>query len=339
MKSALSAVLFLVLCGDAPRLTSSLLLSRTSFTKFPLPFSLYRGGAVTDLNPSPSLSSSLSPLSEPNQNPLIIISIISNFGSKYLNQRMQFQMKRNQTVRELKEALSAQYPGHPPASLQNLYFGLQKLENNSQKLSEISQQRQRQGQGQGRRELRVLPLRLDLISGTTNYQNVRSVGEAVEAFVALEVHRSALARQMAQLLAPSSAPEADKKVGSRSDESTSHSSRDDSLVSLQMFHDLNQTLFETHQSAIERALEIEREPSLREGTTVDNLGYQTIDGYLDSRTSLQRFLETEFVFTSRLVRSLALYSLVWIVSTPSLCHLSSSCFYSCSRTLTGTWTL
>lgn len=259
-----------------------------SIVQSPLRVSLFAGKFRGDTIQRPESSSSFNR----NSIPEISVWILSKFGSNYLDRKLKLQVSPNATIEMIKEMISTQFPGKPPKELLNLYFGIKKV-NNSQQLHEIS-------------HLRVIPLQLDLISGTNSYQNIRNVQEAVEAAVALQVHQTFLDHQIQQLLL--------SENGFLRNNSTPLN-----VLFIELFQTLNSSIYDTHRDDLEKARDAEREPpSLPpmvnfRGATTDSLGYSSIDEYLNSKTYLERKFFTSLSMNKQIFRSLVLYSLVWLV--------------------------
>jgi hypothetical protein len=255
----------------------------------------YRGGAL-------DLKKNEIPSDE-----IVTVWILSKFGnSDFLEKRIKLDIHKNSTIGMVKSLVSEHFPGRdPPSELQNLFFGLQRVEN-SQKLFEIS-------------EKKIIPLQLDLISSVKkDYQKIKNVVEALEAYVALQIHDIFLSQTALRLLSPPASSSSSFSILNETD-AEGATALPQSIAFMELFRKLNQSLFESQGTAIHKAVEAEREltsfptDDLRDAT-IDGLGYETIDEYLDSSSKLRRFLTTELSFNRQILRSLVLYSLVWIVS-------------------------
>jgi hypothetical protein len=295
MRNVLFRIFWLLCLFPFPVSTS---LSHTPF-KLHTVLKNYRGGQI-DLKKIPS-------------NEIITVWILSKFGgSHYLEKRIKLEMHKNSTIEMVKSLISKQFPGNPPTDLQNLFFGFDQVQN-SQKLFEISNNK-------------ILPLQLDLISGTKSYQKVKSVREALEGYVSSQIHDIFLSQQALRLLssAPHTLPSLTSDPSQKNQTALVNETEalvvlPQSIAFMEMFEKFNQSVFDSHGVAIQKALEDEQDPTppvlegLKDATT-DGLGYETIDEYLEAQSSLRRFLTTEFSFNRQILRSLVLYSLVWIVS-------------------------
>jgi hypothetical protein len=254
----------------------------------------YRGGAL-------DLKKNEIPSDE-----IVTVWILSKFGnSDFLEKRIKLDIHKNSTIGMVKSLVSEHFPGNPPTELQTLFFGLHRVEN-SQKLSEFS-------------EKKIIPLQLDLISSVKkDYQKIKNVVEALEAYVALQIHDIFLSQTALRLLSPPASSSSSFSILNETD-AEGATALPQSIAFMELFRKLNQSLFESQGTAIQKAVEAEREltsfstDDLRDAT-IDGLGYETIDEYLDSSSKLRRFLTTELSFNRQILRSLVLYSLVWIVS-------------------------
>lgn len=232
--------------------------------------------------------------------------ITSNYPIKYLNRRISMKVKNSLNISDIKKLISSKYPGNPPESLQSIFYGLKELEN-KQTVNDIS-------------NLTVIPLQLDLISGTNVYSQFRNVREAIEAYVAIQIHLSSLSERISSLLSSSSSDNQQNNnetaTADSDDEKKNQKQKKDTpqqIKYLKLFNELNQTIFEKYSEMIEKALKEEQNssiqtPSIPETTT------GSVDEYLKQKSPTSLFLARQFNLNQPIMKSLLFYSLVWIVS-------------------------
>ena len=123
-----------------------------------------------------------------NPNDMVKVYISTRFGSNFLDKSMTMSLQRAETVGELKNQISKRFAGKPPVGLQKLFHG-GRLLHDEEKLGDISQ-------------LAVLPIQLDMMTGTSSYERPMHTVEMVEAYTAACAQQAYLSTSIAHLLSP-----------------------------------------------------------------------------------------------------------------------------------------
>lgn len=178
--------------------------------------------------------------------------ISTMYGSAFLDKKKKITCRWNDTIRDVKEQLSKKFAGSPAVALQHLYMGNRELRDD-EIVANISTA-----------ALPMIPVQLDMMSGTSVYGKTMSIRQALEAYVATIVQHSYLSTELqtAYGTEPSVVD-----VSSSSNSSCSSSSSDKNRIIRtpyyqQLFYAVNRSIYEQYAEDIALALEEEREPEV-----------------------------------------------------------------------------
>lgn len=241
----------------------------------------YRGGSVSieehesQNDQSARISDSLN----------VIVS--TNIGSSFLDKKKKLILSRNSTVKDIKNQLHLKFPGSPPVSIQNLFFGLRLLHDDDiiGNLTTNSNA--------------PVPLVLDVITGTSSYNKTLTVSQALEAYASLSVHQSYLGQQF-------------KLMFEKQQQQHQETGNESIYMSLSIYQDIldsiNASLYAKYSEDISEALDREREPEV---LTADTAAWrQTNPSIAINRSPLAVILAKEFDLNTRVVRFFIYYSVL-----------------------------
>jgi hypothetical protein len=169
----LTLILLIVHCNAVHPLGSGSFVAVQSTTKYARPSSLFHGGDIS----IPTGRSS---------NATVKVYVSTRIGSKYLDKKMVLTLQRHENVLDLKNEISKKFSGKPPVELQTLYCGTRKLQD-TDTISNIS-------------PLNIIPIQLDMMSGTSSYERPMHTGDMIEAYCAASAQQAYLANKMAEIV-------------------------------------------------------------------------------------------------------------------------------------------
>jgi hypothetical protein len=223
---------------------------------------------------------------------IITVVVSTKFRSQFLNKIVNFRIPKNYTIMQIKEIVRARFPGHPPECLQELFFGLEKLENN-RRIIDIA-------------NLTTLPLNLDMISGTSVYKRPLNIRLAIDAYVSLLVQQNFLSNTLLSILSNSS-----------TNMNTSISAPA-SLIYSKLYNTINTSIWEDYGDEIQAALLLESNPVISTPDvltrTLHMSDYKSIDDYRErALTPLTRTVVRMWGLNRRKGTTLLLYSTLCLV--------------------------
>ena len=244
-------------------------------------FRVFRGGSATsdELSKSDSFNSVQS----------VTCVVSTSLGSSFLDKKKKIVVPFNSTILDLKSQIFAKFPGNPPINLQNIYYGVRKL-NDTEIIGNLS-------------KLYPVPLLLDMISGTSTYNKFMSVSQALEAFASLTVHQVYLNAKIHDLY--SSKFEL-KNEGENS--VTQSKSVMETALYRDIFKSINDSLHKIYEEDIEEALVVEKDPEV---VSFETMPWRNKNIKRESYYSpLALAIAKEFDLNTRGVVTLAYYSVL-----------------------------
>ncbi len=223
----------------------------------------------------------------------ITVIVATSFGSSYLDKSKRLSISRNTTILELKQLLSTKFPGSPPVQLQKLFYGLQSLKN-ADKIGNVTSAPQ-------------IPILLDMISGTSSYNTVLSVSQAIEAYVSLIIHQTYLSSVSQKIFSSRHILSPD----SLNNEENSNENNIDSVTYRELFDVINRTVYNQYGAEIADALEREKEPEVVSPDTAS--WRQTSQNEIDKNPLTEAFVK-QFDTNKQVALGLAYYSVILVVN-------------------------
>ena len=176
--------------------------------------------------------------------------LVSNFmGTPFLEKKKKLEIPRNATVADLKVILQQKFPGNPPLMLQNLFFGMRKLQDDEM-LGNIT-------------TLSPITILIDVISGTSSYNKTMTISQALNAAVSLATHQAYLGEQLHKSY---------RRILNSENNISDSSDTMETAFYRDMLTSLNETMFSTYSEDIQEALEKEKEPDI---VTADTAAWRT----------------------------------------------------------------
>lgn len=251
----------------------------------------------------------------PNLTGNVTVTVTTSIGSSFLDKIKRLSISRNASILELKQSIRDKFPGNPPMQLQRLFYGFRILGNHSQKVGELTTSPQ-------------VPILLDMLSGTSGYNKTMSISQAVEAYVAVQVHHTYLSLAMQKVfnsretiteneLKPSSTTTTTTTEGavtgattSSSPEQQTEQNKLESLTLREIFDVVNRSVYEQYGEEIALALEREKEPEMIAG---DTIAWRR-GSALSERNPLQSAWAKQFDTNKQVALALVYYSVILVVS-------------------------
>ena len=205
--------------------------------------------------------------SENNSNQNISVVVSTSFGSNFLDKNKKILIRFDSNIFDLKQQLQSKFPGSPPISLQKLYFGVRELSDgdiigNITKFSPIA-------------------IRLDIMSGTSIYEKTLSVTQAIDGYVASIVQQTFVGDSIRQLFTPEN----------------NLSNITNSELYREIFHKMNESIYEKYADDIRVALEEEKDP---ETASLDTIAWR--QSSTSNKNPLMKALAKEFDINFRGVK-------------------------------------
>ena len=214
-----------------------------------------------------------------NSSPFINVLVSTSVGSSFLDKKKKFLVPANATVGDLKELIHQKFPGFPPPCLQRLYFGVRKV-SDSDVLRNLS-------------PMPVIPILLDMITGTSVYSKTLSLSQTIEAYVSTIVQQAYISDSMRGLF---------NDVSQNDSNSSNEFQIPETSYYRDMFVQINSSLYEKYADDIKLALEEESEP---ETMSPDTVAWR---GPTKSKSPLAKLLAKEFDMNRRGLKNFIYFS-------------------------------
>jgi hypothetical protein len=254
-----------------------------------------------------------------NQQKNITCILSTSLGSIFLDKSKRLSIQPNSSVLELKHLIQAKFPGSPPIEFQRLFFEFRLLSNNEllNQLTAFGQVTNNNSSPTTTMPTEISIL-LDMITGTSSYNRTMSISQALEAYVAVNVHQAYLSSLMKRAL------EYGQDVSSLDKELFSPESlQPDTLTYRELFDALNASLYEQYGLEIAAALEEERNPDI---SSVDTASWRAPVGGPKKLNPLAQAWAKNFDTNKQVAMSLLYFSFVLVVRKIFLCILFSHLF-------------
>lgn len=202
--------------------------------------------------------------------------VSTSVGSTFLDKKKKFVLSGNATIQDLKEQIHQKFPGSPPPALQRLFFGVRQVENHEM-IRNIS-------------AMPIVPILLDMITGTSVYGKTLSVSQTIEAYVSTIVQQTYICDNLRTCFDDDSL------------NSSAILNQPETSYYREMFNKLNESIHEKYHEDIKLALEEESEP---ETVSADTIAWR---GKTTTRSPLSKLLAKEFDLNLRGLRNFFYYS-------------------------------
>lgn len=218
----------------------------------------------------------------------VSVLVSTSIGSDFLDKKKKLILSRNSTVYDLKQQIKLKFPGSPPEELQRLFLGVRELADH-EILQNIT-------------TMPLIPILLDMITGTSVYSKSLSVSQAIDAYISSIVQQAYLGDQLRAFVDTS------KNYNATGNTSTNESIPETSYYR-EMYHQLNESIYSKYAEDIRLALEAEKEP---ETISADTLAWRNSIRPREKR-SLVKALAKEFDLNLRGLKGFMYYSALLVV--------------------------
>lgn len=234
--------------------------------------------------------------------------VSTSLGSLFLDKKKKLTLPSNSTIGQLKEQLQVKFPGSPPSSLQRLFFGNRLLANH-EVLNNLT-------------TLPVVPLLLDMITGTSAYNKTLSVTQGIDAYVSSVVQLAYLGDMLTNALTsanPALTTSNPSESGLNDDENNIITTQQvmKTIYYRQLYEIVNASIYDMYAEDIAMALEDEKNP---ETFAEDTKAWRGKDK--KAKSPLVIAMAKEFDLNIRGLKNFVYFSIVLVVSSelyPLLC--------------------